>query len=151
MNSLNSKAAVRVQLSLQASLRAPTGMNSLTFLPGFSSATFSTSSSIRTRLLSRGSQPLKVLQNNGFTHHGRDSCVKPRPGGWRRPFSRASHLRGQNDEKSGNDGEMARKKQDDLEVAKEKQVRKPWHREGTDQPPVARPRSAGAMTKGSPF
>ena len=31
---------------------------------------------------------------------------------------------------------------------KEKQVRTPWHRQGSDVPPVARPRSAGAMTKG---
>ncbi|KAI9673188.1 MAG: hypothetical protein M1817_003051 [Caeruleum heppii] len=31
---------------------------------------------------------------------------------------------------------------------KEKQARTPWHREGTDVPPVARQRSAGAMTKG---
>lgn len=29
-----------------------------------------------------------------------------------------------------------------------KQIRTPWHREGSDQPPVARQRSAGAMTKG---
>jgi hypothetical protein len=31
---------------------------------------------------------------------------------------------------------------------KGKQIRTPWHREGSDQPPVARQRSAGAMTKG---
>lgn len=30
----------------------------------------------------------------------------------------------------------------------EKQSRTPWHREGADQPPVQRRRSAGAMTKG---
>lgn len=35
-----------------------------------------------------------------------------------------------------------------IEEAKEKQARKPWIREGSDQPPVARNRSAGAMTKG---
>jgi hypothetical protein len=29
-----------------------------------------------------------------------------------------------------------------------KQIRTPWHREGSDTPPVARQRSAGAMTKG---
>ena len=34
--------------------------------------------------------------------------------------------------------------------AKELQARTPWHREGTDRPPVKRPRSAGAMTKGIP-
>ena len=32
---------------------------------------------------------------------------------------------------------------------KEKQRRAPWHREGSDTPPVARQRSAGAMVKGS--
>ena len=31
---------------------------------------------------------------------------------------------------------------------KNKQIRTPWMREGSDQPPVARQRSAGAMTKG---
>ena len=31
---------------------------------------------------------------------------------------------------------------------KEKQIRTPWHREGSEKPPVSRPRSAGAMTKG---
>ncbi|OCL13896.1 hypothetical protein AOQ84DRAFT_411300 [Glonium stellatum] len=31
---------------------------------------------------------------------------------------------------------------------KGKQIRTPWHREGSDKPPVARQRSAGAMTKG---
>ncbi|KAL8921535.1 MAG: hypothetical protein Q9208_005689 [Pyrenodesmia sp. 3 TL-2023] len=31
---------------------------------------------------------------------------------------------------------------------KEKQARTPWHREGSNTPPVARQRSAGAMTKG---
>lgn len=32
---------------------------------------------------------------------------------------------------------------------KELQARTPWHREGADQPPVRRNRSAGAMTKGA--
>ena len=31
---------------------------------------------------------------------------------------------------------------------KEKQTKAPWHREGSNKPPVARQRSAGAMTKG---
>lgn len=35
-----------------------------------------------------------------------------------------------------------------LEEDKDKQIRTPWHREGSDIPPVARQRSAGAMTKG---
>lgn len=35
-----------------------------------------------------------------------------------------------------------------LEHSKESQMRSPWMREGSDKPPVARQRSAGAMTKG---
>ena len=34
------------------------------------------------------------------------------------------------------------------EESKEKQMRSPWMREGSEKPPVARMRSAGAMTKG---
>lgn len=34
---------------------------------------------------------------------------------------------------------------------KEKQTRTPWHREGSNMPPVSRPRIASAMTKGSLF
>jgi hypothetical protein len=41
--------------------------------------------------------------------------------------------------------DFARKLQED----KGKQIRTPWHREGSDKPPVARQRSAGAMTKGT--
>ena len=48
--------------------------------------------------------------------------------------------------------EAKRPGQDDLDMhavqEKEKQVRTPWHREGSDVPPVGRQRSAGAMTKG---
>jgi hypothetical protein len=36
-----------------------------------------------------------------------------------------------------------------LEEDKGKQIRTPWHREGSDVAPVARQRSAGAMTKGT--
>ena len=45
------------------------------------------------------------------------------------------------------DKEMS-KFNDALEEEKAKQVRAPWQREGADQPPVSRPRSAGAMAKG---
>ncbi|KAI9814642.1 MAG: hypothetical protein M1827_003198 [Pycnora praestabilis] len=38
--------------------------------------------------------------------------------------------------------------EDSIEQEKEKQIRTPWHREGSDVPPVDRQRSAGAMTKG---
>ena len=33
--------------------------------------------------------------------------------------------------------------------SKDKQIRTPWHRDGSDEPPVQRQRSAGAMTKGT--
>jgi hypothetical protein len=36
-----------------------------------------------------------------------------------------------------------------LQEDRGKQIRTPWHREGSDTPPVARQRSAGAMTKGT--
>jgi hypothetical protein len=36
-----------------------------------------------------------------------------------------------------------------LGQAEERQLRTPWHREGSDKPPVRRLRSASAMTKGS--
>jgi hypothetical protein len=36
-----------------------------------------------------------------------------------------------------------------LSEQKNKQIRTPWQREGSDVPPVSRQRSAGAMTKGS--
>ena len=35
------------------------------------------------------------------------------------------------------------------DAEKEKQRKAPWHREGSDIPPVARQRSAGAMVKGT--
>jgi hypothetical protein len=34
------------------------------------------------------------------------------------------------------------------EEGKDKQQRAPWHRQGAQEPPVKRQRSAGAMTKG---
>ena len=37
------------------------------------------------------------------------------------------------------------------ESLKDKQIRHPWNREGSDKPPVARQRSAGAMTKGQSY
>ena len=37
--------------------------------------------------------------------------------------------------------------EDSIAQEKDKQQRAPWHREGSNVPPVARPRSAGAMTK----
>ncbi|KAI9752993.1 MAG: CAAX farnesyltransferase (FTase) subunit beta [Chaenotheca gracillima] len=43
---------------------------------------------------------------------------------------------------------LQRQLDDAIGDQKEKQARTPWHREGSDLPPVKRPRSAGAMTKG---
>jgi hypothetical protein len=40
---------------------------------------------------------------------------------------------------------------DTIGEAEEKQARTPWHREGSDQSPVRRMRSAGVMTKGIPY
>lgn len=36
-----------------------------------------------------------------------------------------------------------------VEHSKANQIKSPWMREGSDTPPVARQRSAGAMTKGT--
>ena len=38
--------------------------------------------------------------------------------------------------------------EDKLQEAHEKKIKTPWHREGSDTPPVARGSSAGTMTKG---
>lgn len=38
--------------------------------------------------------------------------------------------------------------EDNVDAEREKQVRTPWQREGADQQPVSRPRSASAVTKG---
>lgn len=47
-------------------------------------------------------------------------------------------------------GALESKLDDAIVQEKEKQTRAPWHREGSSVPPVARRRSAGAMTKGTP-
>lgn len=54
-------------------------------------------------------------------------------------------------QKSLDEHENSVKSQIDDKVgqAEEKQLRTPWHREGSDKPPVRRFRSASAMTKGS--
>ena len=57
-----------------------------------------------------------------------------------RPVSQLNHNITQEEK-----DDFARKLQED----KGKQIRTPWHREGSDVPPVARQRSAGAMTKGT--
>ena len=61
-------------------------------------------------------------------------------------FSTAQHLR--KDDNSAKDGGPIDHAVDE---AKELQARTPWHRDGSDKPPVKRPRSAGAMTKGLLF
>lgn len=48
-------------------------------------------------------------------------------------------------------GERERKESTLIDHEKERQTRTPWHREGSDVPPVAHQRSAGAVTKGMFF
>ena len=50
-----------------------------------------------------------------------------------------------------NKGDEAQESKFEASVAqeKEKQTRTPWHREGSSTPPVARPRQASAMAKGT--
>ena len=62
---------------------------------------------------------------------------------------------GRKDEKPSNtdsafrdSDKRAARVQDAIAEQKDKQTRTPWHREGSNIPPVARQRSAGAMTKG---
>lgn len=82
-----------------------------------------------------------------------------------RAFSRSTILQDDKDEHAAKAKELNEKAQKDKEKtvrhdgqlddkigqAKELQARTPWHREGADKPPVRRLRSAGAMTKGTPF
>ena len=56
------------------------------------------------------------------------------------PLARRLNQKGVDAEETSLDDQLAKEK--------EKQVRTPWHREGATKPPVARQRSAGAMTKG---
>ena len=73
-----------------------------------------------------------VLQQNGFASRAISSAEK-----------KSSRDIDQNitpEEASHYDSVIAQDKQ--------KQIRTPWQREGADKPPVSRPRSAGAMTKG---
>lgn len=51
---------------------------------------------------------------------------------------------GKKESKSSSNGYL----DDEIGTAKEKQARTPWHREGPEDPPVRKLRSAGAMTKG---
>lgn len=53
---------------------------------------------------------------------------------------------GEKESKSSSKGYL----DDEIGTAKEKQARTPWHREGPENPPVRKLRSAGAMTKGNP-
>lgn len=50
--------------------------------------------------------------------------------------------------KKGQEKQEKKTLDDTIGEARELQARTPWHREGSDQPPVRRNRSAGAMTKG---
>lgn len=52
--------------------------------------------------------------------------------------------KGQEEQEKGFDNQL----DDAIGEQRELQARTPWHREGSDRPPVKRNRSAGAMTKG---
>jgi hypothetical protein len=72
----------------------------------------------------------------------------PNISGWHHQTRQSSSAQKAKDlNQQGIDKELS-KFDDALQTEKEKQARTPWHREGTDQAPVARPRSASAMTKG---
>ena len=67
---------------------------------------------------------------------------------WRRDQyadqAKALNQKGQDNHEAGFDRQI----DESIGEAKELQARTPWHREGSDQPPVKRMRNASAMTKG---
>ncbi|KUJ15166.1 uncharacterized protein LY89DRAFT_618982 [Mollisia scopiformis] len=66
---------------------------------------------------------------------------------WKEDYAsqaKALNQKGLEDQESGFNNQI----DNAIGQAEELQARTPWHREGSDQPPVKRPRSAGAMTKG---
>lgn len=64
------------------------------------------------------------------------------------PRTCASHAQNAKDLNQKGVNEQVSKFDDAIAQEKEKQVRTPWHRQGANEPPVKRQRSAGAMTKG---
>lgn len=78
------------------------------------------------------------------------------PGGFRNFISSANlAAHGKYDEGAkyptkSQSGALKSKLDDAITQEKENQTRAPWQREGSSVPPVARRRSAGAMTKGTP-
>jgi hypothetical protein len=58
--------------------------------------------------------------------------------------AKALNKKGQDEHEAGFDNQI----DNAIGEAKELQARTPWHREGSEKPPVKRMRSAGAMTKG---
>ena len=64
-----------------------------------------------------------------------------------RRLDQSSDKRSKNKDEDDNESEND-EFSDIIAQEKDKQVRTPWHREGSDKPPVARPREASAMTKG---
>lgn len=61
------------------------------------------------------------------------------------------HIEATSSADSGGLEAQGSKLDDAIAQEKEKQTRAPWHREGSNIPPVRRHRSAGAMTKGKRF
>jgi hypothetical protein len=94
-------------------------------------------------LAQRTSAFARPLQFRDFAVSAHLRAGPPKPDRYNNSNARpASEL---NDNITQEEKDHFRKK---LEEDKGKQIRTPWHREGSDVPPVARLRSAGAMTKG---
>ncbi|KAF3050321.1 hypothetical protein E8E11_002941 [Didymella keratinophila] len=100
---------------------------------------------IPTRSLFQSNGSAQSLQRRSFTITARLNVKLPSKdtGSYENSNARpASELNNNITQEEKDD--FAQKLQED----KGKQIRTPWHREGSDVPPVARQRSAGAMTKG---
>ena len=65
--------------------------------------------------------------------------------------SRTLHSSGQQPQRTAGEEEAGNTLENAITQSKEKQIRTPWHRQGSSLPPVARPRRAGAMVKGRTF
>ncbi len=67
----------------------------------------------------------------------------------RQPFAESGYVQAAKDLNQKGLDDQESQLSDAISREKEKQMRTPWHREGSNIPPVERQRSAGAMTKGS--
>jgi hypothetical protein len=112
---------------------------------GRSSCTISTSFVPARRVPSSIRKGLETLQKQPTSFSCSDLAVSSK---WQQQTRLASSDQKAKDlNQQGVDNEMS-KFDDAVDAEREKQARTPWHREGADKPPVSRPRSASAMTKG---